>query len=282
MFGVYHPKKPKQIRVVFDSSAKYNGVSLNDELLTGPDLNNPLIGLLIRFRKKTNAFTADIEQMFDCFLVKEDDRNFLRFLWFLDNDETSPSAAVRRELCVFSDASTKAIAAVAYIKVTDVAGNCHIGFVMGKAKLAPRPEHTVPRLELRAAVLAVELADLISGELDLQIDGITYYFDSKVILGNICSETRRFYVHVNNHVLRIRRSSHPDQWHYVPTEQNPADQCNTFFDGKSFERHKLVKWTQISVCAPAKHLWEQLWACWSKLRPRHQAFSVHFKHYIII
>lgn len=25
-FGVYHPKKPKQIRVVFDSSAQYNGV----------------------------------------------------------------------------------------------------------------------------------------------------------------------------------------------------------------------------------------------------------------
>ncbi|XP_040298329.1 uncharacterized protein LOC121009343 [Bufo bufo] len=29
-FGVYHPRKPNQIRVVFDSSAKHNGVSLND------------------------------------------------------------------------------------------------------------------------------------------------------------------------------------------------------------------------------------------------------------
>ena len=41
-FGVYHPKKPTQIRVVFDSSAEYSDVSLNKELLPGPDLMNSL------------------------------------------------------------------------------------------------------------------------------------------------------------------------------------------------------------------------------------------------
>lgn len=135
----------------------------------------------------------------------------------------SPTAAVRRELCVFSDASTKAIAAVAYLKVTDSAGNNQVGFVMGKAKLTPRPEQTIPRLELSAAVLAVELADLISAELDLQLDATTFHSDSKVVLGYIFNETRRFYVYVSNRVLRIRRSSRPDQWRYVSTEQNPAD-----------------------------------------------------------
>ncbi len=99
---------------------------------------------------------------------------------------------------------------------------------MGKAKLAPRPEHTVPRLELCAAVLAVELADLISAELDLQLDAITYYSDSKVVLGYICNETRRFYVYVSNRVQRIRRSSNPEQWRYVPTDQNPADHATRF------------------------------------------------------
>ena len=35
-FGVYHPRKPNSIRVVFDSSSEYQGTSLNKELLSGP------------------------------------------------------------------------------------------------------------------------------------------------------------------------------------------------------------------------------------------------------
>lgn len=72
-------------------------------------------------------------------------------------------------------------------------------------------------------MLAVELADLVSAELDLQLDAVTYYSDSKVVLGYINNETRRFYVYVSSRVLRIQRSSHPDQWRFVPTDQNPAD-----------------------------------------------------------
>ena len=59
-----------------------------------------------------------------------------------------------------------AISAVAYLKATDENGHTHIGFVMGKSKLAPHPPHTVPRLELCGAVLAVEMAELITEELD--------------------------------------------------------------------------------------------------------------------
>ncbi|XP_061128960.1 uncharacterized protein LOC133150443 isoform X1 [Syngnathus typhle] len=86
MFGVYHPRKPGQIRVVFDSSAQSNGLPLNNVLLTGPDLNNSLIGVLIRFRREKIAVMADIEQMFHCFVVREDHRDYLRFLWFREND----------------------------------------------------------------------------------------------------------------------------------------------------------------------------------------------------
>ena len=43
IFGVYHPKKPAQIRVVFDSSAQCQGTSLNQVLLSGPNLTNDLL-----------------------------------------------------------------------------------------------------------------------------------------------------------------------------------------------------------------------------------------------
>lgn len=42
-FGVYHPQKPGQLRVVFDSSPQHSGLSLDDKLLKGPDLNNSLL-----------------------------------------------------------------------------------------------------------------------------------------------------------------------------------------------------------------------------------------------
>ncbi|XP_051792766.1 uncharacterized protein LOC127530319 [Acanthochromis polyacanthus] len=441
IFGVYHPQKPDKIRVVFDSSAQHHGISLNDVLLTGPDLNNSLLGILLRFRREAVAIIADIEQMFHSFVVREDSRDFLRFLWFKENDPNqevveyrmkvhvfgnSPSPAVaiyglhraaehgaiehgmdtkhfvernfyvdnglkslpsateaidlltrtqqmlaasnlrlhkiasncpevlkafsqsdhakglqnldfddnsaliqrslglswelkhdvftfraaatekpytrrgalsvlnslydplglvapviiqgkfllreltcnetldwdtplpdakeaewmtwkdslqdlqdfrmprayarttlstarRKELHFFSDASVRAIAAVGYLKVIDSNGKCHVGFVLGKAKLAPPSAHTIPRLELGAAVLAVEMAELVQRELDINIDTMHFYTDSRVVLGYIYNQTRRFYVYVCNRVQRIRRSTKPDQWRYVNTAQNPAD-----------------------------------------------------------
>ncbi|XP_068506561.1 uncharacterized protein [Syngnathus scovelli] len=439
-FGVYHPQKPGQIRVVFDSSAQLNGLSLNSVLLTGPDLNNTLLGGLLRFRKDLIAVTADIQQMFYGFLVRHEHRDYLRFLWHKDNDLSeevqeyrmrvhvfgnSPSPAVaiyglrraakkgearygtdttqfvhrhfyvddglvslptesaaidllkptcaslaesnlklhkiasnsvtvmkafepeklasgirelghnddslpaqrslglcwdintdmltfdvaiadkpytRRgvlsvvnsvfdplglaapvtikgrlllrelssgvqdwdtplpdekasmwktwesslkelsslhvprcyvsmslseprytELCVFCDASNWAIGAVAYLRAVSKEGHCKVGFVMGKARLSPQPEATIPRLQLCGAVLAVELAELVLSELDHKPDAVKFYFDSKVVLGYIYNDSRRFFVYVHNRVHRIRQTTSPEQWHYVPSEHNPAD-----------------------------------------------------------
>ncbi|KAK3742103.1 hypothetical protein QZH41_020261, partial [Actinostola sp. cb2023] len=444
-FGVYHPKKPDKIRVVFDSAAECNGISLNKLLLSGPDLTNSLLGVLLRFRQNPVAVVADIEQMFHSFKVKKEHRDFLKFLWYKDNDphgdiaeyrmkvhifgntsspavanyglrktaeigeaefgsdakisvernfyvddglqsspdpqsaidllrrtqamletanlrlhkiasshaevmEAFPSedhanglheldfskgpipvqrslgvhwilqsdsltfrvsledkpfsrrgvlsiinslydplglaapvtikgkqllrsmtadlnasqpdqwdtplpeehkpawkdwcnslryledlklprsysnksleTAARIELHTFSDASEMAIGAVSYLKVIEPDGKVQVAFVLGKAKLTPAHATTIPRLELCAAVMGVELAELIADELQVRLDSMTYYSDSKVVLGYITNDSRRFYTYVSNRVERIRRSSTPNQWRYVSTQVNPAD-----------------------------------------------------------
>lgn len=110
IFGVYHPKKPEKIRVVFDSSAKFKGLSLNNVLITGPDLTNSLLGVLIRFRKEKVAITADIEQMFFNFLVHESHRDYLRFIWHKDNNPNNELIEYRMRVHVFGNSPSPAVA----------------------------------------------------------------------------------------------------------------------------------------------------------------------------
>ncbi|XP_062594607.1 uncharacterized protein LOC134256029 [Saccostrea cucullata] len=397
LFGVYHPKKKDQIRGVFDSSATFQGVSLNSVLLTGPNLTNNLVGVLLRFRKDAVAVSADIEQMFYSFLVNVDHRDYLRFLWYRDNDPNkelieyrmcahvfgnspSPSVAtfglhkstrnsdediiefvkndfyvddaltslptasqavdllkrtqtvlknngniklhkiasnhkdvmsafskedlskeiklldlekdslpIRQslgftgplviqgkiilreitalydwddeidpsyvyrwelwkdsftslqqvtvprmyftkslsqsetvELHVFCDASEQAVSAVSYLRLSTEMG-IEVTFVFGKAKLAPLHGHTMPRLELCAALLAVDVAEILNMHLNVKFTTTKFYSDSMIVLGYINNQTRRFYNYVANRVERILRTSNPSQWNYVKSTENPAD-----------------------------------------------------------
>lgn len=70
----------------------------------------------------------------------------------------SAQKIVTQELHVYADASETAIAAVAYLKTIHTFHNMHMGFVMGKSKVASKQGHTIPQLELCACVLAVEIA----------------------------------------------------------------------------------------------------------------------------
>ncbi|XP_052761778.1 uncharacterized protein LOC128204401 [Mya arenaria] len=110
LFGVYHPKKPDQIRGVFDSSVAFRGQSLNDLLLSGPNLTNNLLGVLLRFRRDKYAVSADIEQMFYRFLVNNEHRDFLRFFWFQNNNPELPFTVFRMKVHVFGNKPSPAVA----------------------------------------------------------------------------------------------------------------------------------------------------------------------------
>ena len=72
--------------MVFDCSARYDGVSLNDALLQGPDLNNPLIGVLMSFTQNQVTGSCDVEITYHRFGETLDSCDDLRFIW-LENDK---------------------------------------------------------------------------------------------------------------------------------------------------------------------------------------------------
>lgn len=442
--GVYHPKKPDKVRVVFDCSARYQGTCLNDHLLQGPDLINPLIGVLCRFRQEPIAFTCDVEKMYHQFRVSRQHQDYLRFLWWEDGDlsktpvdyrmkvhlfgaTSSPgcanfglkqiakdhkeisveaadfltrnfyvddglkcesteenainlikkavsmcaqgnlrlhkficnnprvtssipeseraagaktslelgqheSTAIERALglqwCIdsdefcfrlalkdnpltrrgllatvasiydplgliaplvlvgrlilqemcrnkmdwddpvpeelrpqwekwrqemlkldsikiprcfqpqdfgkptevelhhFSDASLSGYGQCSYVRLKNKSGDVHCSLVMAKARVCPLKPTTIPRLELQAATCSVKIANILSNELDYKSAKHHFWTDSKVVLGYIQNETKRFHMFVANRVERILQTSRPEQWSYVASAENPADHAS--------------------------------------------------------
>ncbi|KAL3975057.1 hypothetical protein ACER0C_023683 [Sarotherodon galilaeus] len=110
--GVYHPKKRK-LRVVFDCTASYQDMSLNKELLQGPDLTNTLVGVLLRFREEPVALMADIESMFYQVNVPERDADLLRFLWWPDGKLEEPMKEYRMMVHLFGATSSPSVASYA-------------------------------------------------------------------------------------------------------------------------------------------------------------------------
>ena len=441
--GVYHPQKPTKIRVVFDCSARFQDMSLNDYLLTGPELTNALVGVLCRFRMAPIAVMCDIERMFHQFHVKAEDQDYLRFLWwdegnleaqpavyrmrvhlfgaasspgcanfglkhiaaqgqdrfseasmkfiernfYVDDGLTSVStvdeaiqlvrearqlcctgklrlhkfisnsqqvmASIPKEECAvgannldmdlgethieralgvqwcvtsdhfqfrvivkeqplsrrgilstvasiydplgfiapfvlmgkkvlqqmcrervgwddplpddlrpqweswllelphladiriprchvphtfgkvqryelhhFADASVTGYGECTYLRVTSASGEVHCSLVMGKARVTPTKITTIPRLELTAAVVAVRTSDLLKKELEIKDLEEYFWTDSRVVLGYINNEARRFHVFVANRIQRIKQSTNPRQWNHVSSEDNPADHAS--------------------------------------------------------
>lgn len=109
-FGVFHPKKPDKLRVVFDASAKFKGMSLNDNLLAGPDLTNSLVGVLIRFRQDVVAFQGDIKSMFYQVHLPSADMDYFRFIWWPDGDYSKPYKIYRMKVHLFGAVSSPSVA----------------------------------------------------------------------------------------------------------------------------------------------------------------------------
>ena len=81
-FPVVKPdRSTTKVRIVFDASAKHQGLSLNDAVVPGPKLQNELFDVLLRFRRKPIALMCDISEMYLQISLKQEDQAYHRFLW---------------------------------------------------------------------------------------------------------------------------------------------------------------------------------------------------------
>ena len=108
--AVCHPQKPDKVRVVFDCAAECDGVSLNSKLLSGPDLTNSLVSVLLRFRKEQVAVVGDIEAMFHQVKVSPVDRDAFRFVWLANDDINSQPKDYRMNVHLFGATSSPSCA----------------------------------------------------------------------------------------------------------------------------------------------------------------------------
>ncbi|XP_008181389.1 uncharacterized protein LOC103308916 [Acyrthosiphon pisum] len=71
-----------KVRVVFDASAKSStGLTLNDVLMCGPNVQEDVFSILARFRKHQYVLTSDIEKMFRQVAVAKTDWDLQRIVW---------------------------------------------------------------------------------------------------------------------------------------------------------------------------------------------------------
>ena len=130
---------------------------------------------------------------------------------------------VSYEMHHFSDASTQGYGQCSYLRLKDIHDEIYCTLLIGKARVAPLKMTTIPRLELQAAVVSSKISMLLRRELEYTPIKEYFWTDSKVVLGYVGSDAKRFHMFVANRIQAIRNVSSPNQWHYVSTEHNPAD-----------------------------------------------------------
>ena len=165
--------------------------------------------------------SLDIQQQWERWLAEADQLKDIKVPRCYKDDNFQDIK--RAELHSFSDASLRGYGACSYLRLADSDGNVSCHLVMSKSRVTPLKLVTVPRLELVAAVTAVKISEFLRAELKIKDLETFFWTDSKVVIGYVSNDAKRFHLFVANRVQYIRDHSSPEQWGYVETQLNPAD-----------------------------------------------------------
>ena len=121
---------------------------------------------------------------------------------------TGVSSCEVHHLC---DASQDAYGSVCYMRTATFDGQVRCVLLLAKSRLAPLKIVTIPRLELMAAVLAMQIIEVICREMRIHIDDTVFWTDSMIVLQYIRNRSKRLKTFVANRVATIHEDSLPEQ-----------------------------------------------------------------------
>ncbi|XP_071581069.1 uncharacterized protein [Temnothorax nylanderi] len=127
------------------------------------------------------------------------------------------------EIHGFSDASTKAYAAVVYLRLVPRNGPVIVCILVAKSKVAPIKTISVPRLELCGALLLAQLMSFVLSNVDIPNLRYHCWIDARIVLAWLKQSPSRWKVFVANRVAKVQQLLPKAIWHHVPTADNPAD-----------------------------------------------------------
>ena len=117
---VNEKSKSTPVRIVFNSSQVYHGISLNQCLAKGPDsFRNSILGILLRYREEKIALVGDIKKMFHSVFLNNKEKQCHRFLW-RDMEVTRTPDTYVMERVNMGDKCAPAIASEALIMTAEL------------------------------------------------------------------------------------------------------------------------------------------------------------------
>ena len=118
--AVQNPKSSSTpVRIVFNSSQLFKGVSLNSFLAKGPDSYlNDLLGVLLRWRESPQVLVGDIRKMYNSIFIEATEQHCHRFLWRKLEDREPDIYIIQR--VNMGDRPAAAISSEAIYKTADM------------------------------------------------------------------------------------------------------------------------------------------------------------------
>ena len=99
---------------------------------------------------------------------------------------------------------------------------------------------TILRLKLQAAVLGCRMRSVIIEETKCQFKAVYLWTDSKIVINYLKNETTNFGVFIAHRINEIHKNSKVNEWRYVSTKDNIADNLTRYKGFNSLQ--KASRW----------------------------------------